>query len=254
MHTFLWYNYNYNDEKYARMDWGVLLNMDNCFMSEAKIISNSAKDGTVKVKMATVGERNLNGFLLSNDESLKFKPNASYPLFFEHKTDMDNLIGFFEPIGVEGKDIMANAKITNPRAKELVSQGAINSASVTYEVEDYDYDDVDDTVIINSANLIELSLVLTPADPTAKILNSKTKNALMTSEGNKKMTDDQFKQLVTAISSLPEQIADAIKKQQDSSDTSDDKQGTQDGKDASKDNTASNSLNLDDLKKKWGLK
>lgn len=232
--------------------------MANCFMSEAKIVSNSSKDGTVKVKMATVGERNLNGFLLSTDKSLKFKSNASYPLFFEHKTDMDNLIGFFKPIGVEGKDIMANAKITNPKAKELVSNGAINSASVTYEVEDYDYDDVDDTVIINSANLIELSLVLNPADPTAKILNSKTKNALMTSEENKKMTDDQFKQLLTAISSLPEKIAenvaDAIETQKDSSDTSDDKQGTQDGSGASKDNTASNSLNLDDLKKKWGLK
>lgn len=232
--------------------------MDNCFMSEAKIVSNSAKDGTVKIKMATVGERNLNGFLLSNDKSLRFKSNASYPLFFEHKTDMDNLIGFFKPIGVEGKDIMANAKITNPRAKELVSNGAINSASVTYEVKDYDYDNTDDTVIINSADLIELSLVLNPADPTAKILNSKTKNALITSEESKQMTDDQFKQLLTAISSLPEQIAekvaDAIKTQQDSSDASDDKQGTQDGKDASKDNTASNSLNLDDLKKKWGLK
>lgn len=232
--------------------------MANCFMSEAKIVSNSSKDGTVKVKMATVGERNLNGFLLSTDKSLKFKSNASYPLFFEHKTDMDNLIGFFKPIGVEGKDIMANAKITNPKAKELVSNGAINSASVTYEVEDYDYDDVDDTVIINSANLIELSLVLNPADPTAKILNSKTKNELTTSKGSKKMTDDQFKQLLTAISSLPEKIAenvaDAIKTQQDSSDTSKDDQGTQGGNDASKDNTASNSLNLDDLKKKWGLK
>lgn len=227
-------------------------------MSEAKIVSNSVKGDTVKIKMATVGERNLNGFLLSNDKSLKFKSNASYPLFFEHKTDMDNLIGFFKPIGVEGKDIMANAKITNPRAKELVSNGAINSASVTYEVEDYDYDDTDDTVIINSANLIELSLVLNPADPTAKILNSKTKNALMTNKGSKNMTDDQFKQLLSVISSLPakiaENIADAIKAQQDSSDTSDD-QGTQDEKGASKDNTASNSrLNLDELKKKWGLK
>lgn len=232
--------------------------MDNCFISEAKIVSNSAKDGTVKVKMATVGERNLNGFLLSNDKSLKFKSNASYPLFFEHKTDMDNLIGFFKPIGVEGKDIMANAKITNTRAKELVSNGAIDSASVTYEVEDYDYDDTNDTVIINSANLIELSLVLNPADPTAKILNSKTKNALITNEESKQMTDDQFKQLVNAISSLPEQIAknvaDAIKTQQDSSDNSDDDQGAQGGNDAPKDNTASNSLNLDDLKKKWGLK
>ena len=228
--------------------------MDKCFMSEAKIVSNAAKGGTVKIKMATVGERNLNGFLLSNDKSLRFNSNASYPLFFEHKTDMDNLIGFFKPIGVEGKDIMANATITNQRAKELVSNGAISSASVTYEVEDYDYDDADDTVIINSANLIELSLVLNPADPTAKILNSKTKNALITDEESRKMTDDQFKQLLTAISSLPEQIADAIKKQQDSSDNSDDKQGTQDGSGASKDTTASNSLNLDDLKKKWGLK
>ena len=228
--------------------------MDNCFVSEAKIVSNSANGETVKVKMATVGERNLNGFLLSNDKSLKFKSNASYPLFFEHKTDMENLIGFFKPIGVEGKDIMATAKITNQRAKELVSNGAINSASVTYEVEDYDYDDASDTVIINSANLIELSLVLNPADPTAKILNSKTKNALITNEESKQMTDDQFKQLFSAISSLPEQIADAIKKQQDSSDNSDDKQGTQDGSGASKDNTASNSLTLDDLKKKWGLK
>ena len=227
-------------------------------MSEAKIVSNSAKDGTVKIKMATVGERNLNGFLLSNDKSLRFNSNASYPLFFEHKTDMDNLIGFFKPTGVEGKDIMANATITNPRAKELVSNGAINSASVTYEVKDYDYDNTNDTVIINSADLIELSLVLNPADPTAKILNSKTKNALITSKGSKKMTDDQFKQLLTAISSLPEQIAenvaDAIKTQQDSSGDAKDNQGTQGGNGASKDNTASNSLNLDDLKKKWGVK
>lgn len=223
-------------------------------MSEAKIVSNSTKDGTVKIKMATVGERNLNGFLLSKNNSLRFDSKKSYPLFFEHKTDMDNLLGFFKPIGVEGKDIMANAKITNPRAKELVSQGAISSASVTYEVQDYDYDDTSDTVIIKDANLIELSLVLNPADPTAKILNSKTKNALMTSEENKKMTDDQFKQLLNAISGLPEKlaeiVADALKAQQDS----DDKQGTQDESGVSKDTTASNSFNLDDLKKKWGLK
>lgn len=228
--------------------------MTNVFMSEAKIVSNSAKDGTVKIKMATVGERNLNGFLLSNDKSLKFNSSASYPLFFEHKTDMDNLIGFFKPIGVEGKDIMANAKITNSKAKELVSQGAINSASVTYEVKDYDYDNANDTVIINRANLIELSLVLNPADPTAKVLNSRTKNALIKSEENKQMTDDQFKQLLNAISGLPEKIAenvvDAMKTQQDS----DDKQGTQDESGVSKDTTASNSLNLDELKKKWGLK
>lgn len=228
--------------------------MDNCFMSEAKIVSNSTKGDTVKIKMATVGERNLNGFLLSSDKSLRFDSKKSYPLFFEHKTDMDNLIGFFKPIGVEGKDIMATAKITNSRAKELVSNGAISSASVTYEVKDYDYDKTDDTVIINRANLIELSLVLNPADPTAKILNSKTKNALMTSEESKKMTDDQFKQLLNAISGLPEKIAenvaDAMKAQQDS----DDKQGTQDESGVSKDTTASNSFNLDDLKKKWGLK
>lgn len=228
--------------------------MDNCFMSEAKIVSNSTKGDTVKIKMATVGERNLNGFLLSSDKSLRFDSKKSYPLFFEHKTDMDNLIGFFNPIGVEGNGIMANAKITSPRAKELVANGAISSASVTYEVKDYDYDKTDDTVIINRANLIELSLVLNPADPTAKILNSKTKNALMTSEENKKMTDDQFKQLLNAISGLPEKIAenvaDAMKAQQDS----DDKQGAQDESGVSKDNTASNSFNLDDLKKKWGLK
>lgn len=232
--------------------------MDNCFISEAKIVSNSTKDGTVKIKMATVGERNLNGFLLSSDKSLRFDSKKSYPLFFEHKTDMDNLLGFFKPIGVEGKDIMANAKITNPRAKELVSQGAISSASVTYEVQDYDYDDTNDTVIIKDANLIELSLVLNPADPTAKILNTKTKNALVPSEENEKMTDDQFKQLLNAISGLPEKIAenvaDAMKAQQDSPDTSDDNRDAQDGSGTSKDTTASNSLNLTDLKKKWGLK
>lgn len=232
--------------------------MDNRFMSEAKIVSNSAKGDTVKIKMATVGERNLNGFLLSSDKSLRFDSKKSYPLFFEHKTDMDNLLGFFKPIGVEGNDIMANAKITSPRAKELVANGAISSASVTYEVKDYDYDDTNDTVIIKDANLIELSLVLNPADPTAKILNSKTKNALMTSEEHEQMTDDQFKQLLNAISGLPEKIAenvaDAMKAQQDSPDNSDDKQGTQDESGVSKDNTASNSFNLDDLKKKWGLK
>ena len=238
--------------------------MDNRFMSEAKIVSNSAKGETVKVKMATVGERNLNGLLLRNNESLKFKSGASYPLFFEHKTDMDNLIGFFEPIGVEGKDIMANAKITNPKAKELVSNGAINSASVTYEVEDCDYDDTTDTVIINSANLIELSLVLNPADPTAKILNSKTKNELMRKEGTHKMTDEQFEELkelaksiADAIKNLPDTLADALKAESDNKKKSDDSKdkNPDDASAPQGDSTAENSkLSITDLKKKWGVK
>lgn len=232
-------------------------------ISEAQIVQNSKQDGTVKIKMATVGERNLNGLLLKNKNSLHYESNTSYPLFFEHKTDMDNLIGVFQPTGVEGSDIMAQAEILNPKAKELVEHGAIHSASVTYEVKDCDYDNITDTVIINDANLIELSLVLNPADPTAKILNSKTKNELIKKEGTQKMTDEQFKELselvksmADAIKTLPDTLAEALKAESDDEKSSEDSKDKKPDATAPKDdNTAENSkLSINDLKKKWGVK
>ena len=93
--------------------------MNKQISTNAKIVKNSLNDGHVKIKMATIGEVNDNGFLIKNNQSIKF-PNKSYPLLFEHKHDLDSVIGTFKPIGIEGADMMADAQITNPKALELV--------------------------------------------------------------------------------------------------------------------------------------
>jgi len=234
--------------------------------TNAKIVKNSLNDGHVKIKMATIGEVNDNGFLIKNNQSIKF-PNKSYPLLFEHKHDLDSVIGTFKPIGIEGSDMMADAQITNPKALELVKSGALHSASIAYMMTDYDYDQSKDAIVVSSGYLIELSLVLDPADKSAQIINS-TKEETVNMPKNNKDVDmeptlqdilDAIEAASSAITDGFAAVVDAINdKETDKDDVKDDnKDGSKD--DSKDDNTdadekenkqASNSR-LEQLKKKW---
>lgn len=162
---------------------------------------NSLSDGNVKIKMATIGERNENGMLIKNKDSISFS-NSEYPLFFEHNHNLDNLIGTFTPLEPNGQDLLADAIISDEKVLRLVKSGAIRNASITYAMTDYYYDDSEDTIVVVSARLVELSLVIDPADKSAQILNS-------IREENE-MNDEQNKEVLDAVSALKDELLESI--------------------------------------------
>ena len=162
---------------------------------------NSLSDGNVKIKMATIGERNENGMLIKNKDSISFS-NSEYPLFFEHNRNLDNLIGTFTPLEPNGQDLLADAIISDEKVLRLVKSGAIRNASITYAMTDYYYDESEDAIVVVSARLVELSLVIDPADKSAQILNSiKEEN---------EMNDEQNKEILDAVSALKDELIKSI--------------------------------------------
>lgn len=139
--------------------------------TNVRIVSNSKSDGKLRIKMATIGERNHNGMIIKNEDSITFE-DKEYLLFFEHKRDVPNIIGSFTPLGVSGNDLLAEAEVTNANVIPLIDSGALRNASITYAMTDYYYDEEQDAIIVESARLVELSLVVNPADDTAQILNT----------------------------------------------------------------------------------
>lgn len=166
-----------------------------------KLVVNSLSDGNVKIKMATIGERNENGMLIKNKDSISFS-NSEYPLFFEHNRDLNNLIGTFTPLEPNGQDLLADAVISDEKVLSFVKSGAIRNASITYAMTDYYYDESEDAIVVVSARLVELSLVIDPADKSAQILNS-------IREENK-MNDEQNKEVLDAVSALKDELIEYI--------------------------------------------
>lgn len=167
----------------------------------AQLVINSLSDGNVKIKMATIGERNENGMLIQNKDSISFD-KSEYPLFFEHNRDLDNLIGTFTPLEPDGQDLLADAVISDEKALRLVKSGALHNASITYAMTDYYYDESKDAIVVVSARLVELSLVIDPADKSAQILNSiKEEN---------EMNDEQNKEILDAVSAVKDELNESI--------------------------------------------
>lgn len=151
--------------------------------------------------MATIGERNENGMLIKNKDSISFS-NSEYPLFFEHNRNLDNLIGTFTPLEPNGQDLLADAIISDEKVLRLVKSGVIRNASITYAMTDYYYDESEDAIVVVSARLVELSLVIDPADKSAQILNS-------IREENE-MNDEQNKEVLDAVSALKDELLESI--------------------------------------------
>lgn len=236
--------------------------MNKQISTNAKIVNNSLNDGHVKIKMATIGEVNDNGFLIKDNQSIKF-PNKSYPLLFEHKHDLDSVIGTFKPIGIEGSDMMADAQITNPKALELVKSGALHSASIAYMMTDYDYDQSKDAIVVSSGYLIELSLVLDPADKSAQIINSTKEETVDMPKNDKDVdTEPTLQDVLDAIEAASSAITDGLAavvdaindKETDKDDVKDDSKddSKDDNTDADeKENKPASNSRLEQLKKKW---
>ena len=187
-----------------RGNGGNQFDMNKNITINANVVTNSIDDGTVKIKMATIGERNDNGMIIETKDSILFG-NSEYPLFFNHHHDLDNLIGTFTPLAPDGNDLVANATISDDKVLKMVKSGAIHNASITYTMTDYHYDKDLDAIVVVSADLVELSLVINPADKTAQILN-----ALKEENG---MNDEQNKEIIDAIVKAKDELKESIGEQ-----------------------------------------
>lgn len=169
---------------------------------DIKLIENEETgDYSVKIKMATIGVKNRNGLIIENDATIKYE-DKPYPLFFNHEHDMNNMIGTFTVLGVDGSDIIAEANLTSDKAINLVKSGALTNASITYVIRDYDYDEKEDAVVVKNADLVELSLVLNPADETAKVMNSLKDELLKQNEEADDVMNINKEELVAIIDEL----------------------------------------------------
>ena len=215
---------------------------------------NSLSDGNVKIKMATIGERNENGMLIKNKDSISFS-NSEYPLFFEHNRNLDNLIGTFTPLEPNGQDLLADAIISDEKVLRLVKSGAIRNASITYAMTDYYYDESEDAIVVVSARLVELSLVIDPADKSAQILNSIKEENEMNDEQNKEildavsaLKDELIKSIGESIKGIEDSIIKVIDERLGESETD----GETDGETAEEILAENSAKELAKLKEKWG--
>lgn len=114
-----------------------------------------------------VGTVNRNGLELTAT-SLELDRNR-YPFLYNHGEGSSEVIG---DVGIayseEDNAYMCDFIIydTHPNIRQAIEHGAFNSVSVSYFMTDYDIRD-DDTVLVKSAIMNEVSLVSVPADPEA---------------------------------------------------------------------------------------
>lgn len=212
---------------------------------DIKLVEN-AETGkhSVKIKMATIGVKNRNGLIIENDTTIKYE-DKPYPLFFNHEHDMNNMIGSFTVLGVDGSDIIAEATLTSDTAINLVKSGALSNASITYVIRDYDYDESEDVVIVKDANLVELSLVLIPADETAKVMNSLRDEWLKQNEAED-VDQDVLNDIIIELNGVLEKLESLRSKNDEDADADADADDDVDDVD-----TEAANMRRDEIKNKW---
>ena len=132
-----------------------------------------------------VGTVNRNGLELE-PTSLEIERNR-YPFLYNHGGGASEVIG---DVGI-GYDESNNAYMcdfviydSHPNIKKAVENGAFNSVSVSYYMTDYDIRD-DDSVLVKSAIMNEVSLVSVPADPEALMASNAIGEELIKEAKNK---------------------------------------------------------------------
>ena len=100
----------------------------------------------------------------------------SMPLLFNHKPD--NIIGVVESLTQEGKRTYANIRFAKTpegeKAFSLVREKILTNVSVGYAVNKYELDTTSDVYRAIDWEIMEVSLVSIPADPTVGVYRSLT--------------------------------------------------------------------------------
>lgn len=103
-------------------------------------------------------------------------------MLYQH--DMRQPIGVYTDIKETSSGLMVKGKVSNTaQGKDIITllkDGVIDSMSVGFVTNDYDYDNKTNIRIIKSLELYEISLVTFPANEQAKITNVKSADEITT--------------------------------------------------------------------------
>lgn len=163
---------------------------------QIKVIENSLDDGekqtALEVVMTSVGTVNDNGFRLNGDV-IEFN-RSNYPLMLEHGHALPIPVGYASNPRYDAENNTYKADIvlydSQPEVKASVENGAYTDVSIAYLVDDYTFG-LDDEVVVNHAQMKELSIVQIGADNTAKIF----KNGLSQEMADEVRKHKQLKEL-----------------------------------------------------------
>ena len=140
----------------------------------AKIVVNELEDGkkTFSAVAAYVDIINKNGYQLAGDV-VKMEREV-YPFLFNHGSSAQDVIGdvkthYDSELNAYVSEI--NMYDTNPAITKALENGAYDSVSISYYVNEYTFGD-EDQLVIHNATMNEVSLVSVGADPNAKIFSN----------------------------------------------------------------------------------
>lgn len=140
----------------------------------AKIVVNELEDGkkTFSAIAAYVDIINKNGYQLAGDV-VKMEREV-YPFLFNHGSSAQDVIGdvkthYDSELNAYVSEI--NMYDTNPAITKALENGAYDSVSISYYVNEYTFGD-EDQLVIHNATMNEVSLVSVGADPNAKIFSN----------------------------------------------------------------------------------
>lgn len=139
-----------------------------------EVDGNQVSDFKIQAIVAHVDVINDNGFLLDGDV-IEFKRDT-YPFLFNHESS--NLLGETKTVyDAEQKAYISEITIydTKQDIVKAVKNGVYDSVSIAYYIDEYNFAEEGDAIIVKHAVMNEVSLVSVGADSDAKLVANEFK-------------------------------------------------------------------------------
>lgn len=139
-----------------------------------EVDGNQVSDFKIQAIVAHVDVINDNGFLLDGDV-IEFKRDT-YPFLFNHESA--NLLGETKTVyDAEQKAYISEITIydTKQDIVKAVKNGVYDSVSIAYYIDEYNFAEEGDAIIVKHAVMNEVSLVSVGADSDAKLVANEFK-------------------------------------------------------------------------------
>lgn len=134
-----------------------------------EVSENEASDFKIKAIVAHTDIVNDNGFYLDGDV-IEFKRDT-YPFLFNHSAN--DLLGETKTVyDAEQKAYVSEITIYDTKQDiiKAVKNGVYDSVSIGYYIDDYEFQEDGDAIIVHHAIMNEISLVSVGADSDAKLV------------------------------------------------------------------------------------
>ena len=142
--------------------------------------------GEITAIISSVGNADVVGDIMAPgafDDFIKSfnDEGAPLPMFLQHSPL--NIIGEWNNIRMKGNNLMADGTIYletsgGADANSLISRGMVGSTSIGFRSSDYEWEDNGGRTF-NKIDLVETSLVISPANPKARITDVKNDDGLI---------------------------------------------------------------------------